>query len=92
MEEIDDPEVGRLWLIAQIARTFGISPIQAREELEDDAEGLLLKVLPFHSYAEAYAAYRRADATELKAWRESRMMRRVEEIDAALVQRKQHGD
>lgn len=64
---------------------FGISPIQAREELEDDHEGLILAVLPMLAYADAHAAYRRANKVELKAWQGSRMMERVEEIDFALV-------
>lgn len=83
--------MGRLWLIAQVARTFGISPIQARDELDDDAEGLLLKVLPFHVYAEAHAVYRRANKDELKAWRGNRVMEWVQRIDFDLMERGLHG-
>jgi len=47
-------------------------------------------MLPLLAYAEAHAAYRRANKDELKAWRGNRMMEMVEENDFALV-RRQHG-
>lgn len=80
-----------MWLIAQVARTFGISPIQAREELDSDAEELLLKLLPFYSYAEAHAVYRRAKKEELDAWKGVRIMQTVTDIDFALVKRERDG-
>ena len=83
----DDPDVARLWLCAVVAREFGVLPSAVARDLDEDPEQLSLLCLSLLRYAEAHAAYRRANKHELKAGRDSPMMRKVEETDAALIQR-----
>lgn len=74
-----------------MAKEFGVLPSQVRDDLDDDPEMLSLKVLPLLRYAEAHAAYRRANKSELKAWKDSSIMRLVERNDVELVQELKRG-
>jgi len=56
--------------------------VRAAWELENDPEQLAIEILPLRRYAEAFRAWKRADKNELKAWRDSPMMKRVDEIGA----------
>lgn len=76
----------RLWICATVGKEFGVLPSAVARDLDDDPEQLSLLCLPLLRYAEAWAAYRRANKAELKAWRGSAMMRKVEEIDFAIAE------
>jgi hypothetical protein len=75
--------VQRQWLVAKVAKEFGVLPSQAARAMDADPEGIDLIGLGLLRYAEAHAAYRRADKTELKAWQGSKVMAMVEENDFA---------
>ena len=85
MPELEDYEVARLWQIGVVAEEYGLSPGRAAWELENDPEQLAIAILPLRRYAEAFAVWKRADAHELKAWRNVPMMDRVNEIGAELA-------
>jgi len=74
-------------MISTVAQEYGITPRQAAEEIEADAEGLAVEILPLRRYAEAFAAWKRGNADELKAWRDNPMMRRIEEYEFAKAHR-----
>ena len=67
-------------------------PSVVARDLDEDPEQLSLVCYPLLQYAEAHAAYRRASAVELKAWRGSRLMDQVTENDFALRAREIEGD
>ena len=67
-------------------------PSVVARDLDEDPEQLSLVCYPLLQYAEAHAAYRRASASELKAWRGSRLMDQVTENDFALRAREIEGD
>ena len=67
-----------------MAKDFGLSPYAVARELDEDPERLLLSCHSLLQYAEAHAAYRRASASELKAWKGSKLMEQVEANDFAL--------
>lgn len=75
-----------------MAKEFGVLPAVVARDLDRDPEQLSLLCLPLLRYAEAHAAYRRANKTELKAWKNSEMMRQVERIDFAIVEAEMRGD
>ncbi len=61
-------------------------------ELDEDPERVALLCIPLLRYAEAHAAYRRANADELKAWQGSPMMARVQANDIAQIGRETEED
>jgi hypothetical protein len=81
----EDYEVARLWQVSVVAEEYGLSPVRAAWELDSDPEQLAIAILPLRRYAEAWNAWKRADADELKAWRKDPMMDRVNEIAGALA-------
>jgi len=55
--------------------------------LEPEEPELSLACIALLRYSEAHAAYKRADKTELKAWKGSAVMNQVEENAFALAAR-----
>jgi hypothetical protein len=71
--------------VAKVAKEFGVLPSQAARAMDADPEGIDLIALGLIRYAEAHAAYRRANKEELKAWQGSKVMAIVEENDFAVA-------
>lgn len=61
-----------------VAREWGVLPSQAALDLDDDPEQLALACIPLLRYAQAHAAFKRANKTELKGWRGVPVMDEVE--------------
>jgi hypothetical protein len=51
------PEVERLWVVACVAKEFGISPVRAARDLDEDTEQTVLGCLALLGYANAKRAY-----------------------------------
>lgn len=69
----------RIWIVARIAKAFGVLPSVVARDLDRDPEQISLHALNFLDYSEAYGAFKRGDKAELKAWKESSMMELVQE-------------
>lgn len=70
--------MGRLWLIAAVAKAFHVLPSVAARDLDEDPERLSLLCLPLINYAEAKAAFDGAEDDEaLKGWAGSKSMEAV---------------
>jgi hypothetical protein len=69
-----------------------VLPSVVARDLDEDPEQLSLVCFPLLQYAEAHSVYRRANASELKAWGGSRLMDQVTENDFALRAREIEGD
>lgn len=67
-------------MIAQVATTYSISPLQAARELDEDPEQLAIACMPLIGYARAKAAFDQAkgDPGKLEAWEGSETMALVE--------------
>lgn len=77
-------------MIAQVAQTYSISPLQAAHELDNDPEQLALVCIPLLEYGRAKAAFDAAggDPDKLKAWEGSRIMERVQENTMETLRRR----
>jgi hypothetical protein len=78
-------------MCAVIAREFGVLPSAVARDLDDDPEQLSAVCLSMLRYAEAHAAYRRANKDELKGWSGNAVMAMVERNDFAKVEREMKG-
>jgi hypothetical protein len=65
-------------LLACIAKEFGVLPSQVDRAVNQDPDQTDMKCLFLVRYHEAYAAYKRADAKELKKWKGKEVMAQVE--------------
>ncbi len=75
-----------------MAKEFGLSPYAVANEIDDDPEQLALVCIRLLRYSEAHAAYRHANADELKGWQGSPMMAQVQTNDFAQVERETEED
>lgn len=70
-----------------VAESWGVSPLQAARELDDDPEQLALVCIPLLRYAEAKRALDGAkteDDAALKAWKGSPLMEAVKQNTVGL--------
>lgn len=61
-------------------------PHVAARALREDPERLALTCIPLLRFAEAHAAHKRANKTELSTWRGNQMMELVEQLSFESVQ------
>lgn len=77
-KEPEDKDVKRLWIIALIAKEFGVLPTVVAEDLDNDPEMLSWKCIPLLRYADAKIAFDTAkDEKSLTAWEGSKIMEAV---------------
>ena len=85
-KDLEDPGVHRLWIVAQIAKEFGVLPSAVARDFDSDPEQTSAVCLSLLRFAEAKAAYETANKKVLEAWEGSPMMAEVEEIEGAIAQ------
>jgi hypothetical protein len=69
--------VRRLWPVARVAERFHVLPSAVAKSLNSDPARIDLVCFGLLEYADALAAFRRANPAELKAWRGSPLMEAV---------------
>lgn len=72
--------VSRVWVVANVAKEFGMSPQAAAHEIDNDASGLALRCVEALTYSSAKAQYDAydGDRKKLKSWKDSKVMDTVE--------------
>lgn len=83
--DLDDPDVGRLLVIARVAETFHVLPTIVARDLDRDPERLSLMCMSLLQYAEAHDAEKRATSDDdMKAWRGNKVMDMVLDVKMEL--------
>lgn len=96
-EEPEDYDVIRLWVVARIAKEFGVLPSAVARDLDEDPEHSSIVAIQMLGYAHAKAEYDAAkgDEKKLEHWKDSSTMDTVRDntfkmMKARMDHRKQH--
>jgi hypothetical protein len=72
-EELEDPEVARMWTVAVVAEAFHVLPSVVARDLDEDPERLSLECLRLLNYAEARRALEAGEGDK-PWWKDNKLM------------------